>query len=187
LTLQVHGGIYLLLGLASSGALREVASLLLGAASWPGERQVALWIGLAAAMAAYWLSGDRSQESRASKSAQLFRVSIAASLVWLAAGIAAGILTAACHAAMGAAASDAYCATLRTAVLAGLGMLLAWAGGHWNRAELSRLVYPAMILGGYRLVMEDLHQGHTGALFFSLLLYGAVLTMLPRMKSWKRA
>jgi hypothetical protein len=39
-----------------------------------------------------------------------------------------------------------------------------------------------MFLGGYRLVVQDLNQGHTGALFFSLLLYGAVLTALPRLK-----
>jgi hypothetical protein len=186
LTLQVHGGIYLLLALVSSGALREVASLLLGAASWPGERQMALWIGLGATAAAYWLSAGRGQTQGTPRNTQIFRIAMAASFVWLVGGIAAGTLTAAYHAAMGAAASDAYCATLRTAVLAGLGLLLAWVGGHWNHAELSRLVYPAMILGGYRLVVEDLHQGHTGALFFSLLLYGAVLTMLPRMKSWKR-
>jgi len=39
-----------------------------------------------------------------------------------------------------------------------------------------------MLLGGYRLVVEDLHEGHKGALFLSLLLYGAVLMALPRMK-----
>jgi len=31
-------------------------------------------------------------------------------------------------------------------------------------------------------VLQDVNQGHTGALFFSLLLYGAVLTALPRLK-----
>jgi hypothetical protein len=40
-----------------------------------------------------------------------------------------------------------------------------------------------MFLGGYRLVMQDLQQGHTGALFFSLLLYGTVLIALPRLKA----
>jgi hypothetical protein len=43
-------------------------------------------------------------------------------------------------------------------------------------------MYPAMFLGGYRLVAQDLQQGHTGALFLSLLLYGAALTALPRVK-----
>jgi hypothetical protein len=113
---------------------------------------------------------------------QVFRIAVAASFVWMAAGIAAGILTAAYHVVLGAGASLAYRAALRTGVLAGLSLLLAWAGPRWNRPELSLLVYPAMVLGGYRLLVQDLHQGHNGALFFSLLLYGAVLTALPRLK-----
>ena len=56
LTLQVHGGIYLLLALATSGALQDAAGLLMGAAAWPAERQIALWTGLAASAAAYALT-----------------------------------------------------------------------------------------------------------------------------------
>ncbi|MGO9259578.1 MAG: hypothetical protein ACLQU1_25185 [Bryobacteraceae bacterium] len=186
LTLEVHGGIYLLLALASSGALQEATALLLGAGPWPGERQVALWTGLAATAAAYALvahySRDDRREGHPTWNMQVFRIAVAASFVGMAAGIAAGALTGLYHLAMGADATHAYCATLRTGTLAGLSLLLAWAGPRWNRAELSRLIYPAMLLGGYRLVVEDLHEGHKGALFLSLLLYGAVLMALPRLK-----
>jgi hypothetical protein len=182
MTLLVHGGIYLLLALATSGAFQEVAGLLLGAASWPGERQMALWTGLAATAAAYALVTYYGPADRPARNMQVFRVAVAASFVWMAAGIAAGILTGAYHLVLGAGASLAYRAALRTGVLAGLSLLLAWAGPRWNRPELSLLVYPAMVLGGYRLLVQDLHQGHNGALFFSLLLYGAVLTALPRLK-----
>jgi hypothetical protein len=182
LTLQVHGGIYLLLALATSGAFQEAAGLLLGDASWPGERQMALWTGLAATAAAYALVAYYGPDNHPSRNVQVFRIAVAASFVWLAAGIAAGILTGAYHLVLGAGASHAYCAALRTGVLAGLSLLLAWAGPRWTRPELSRLIYPAMFLGGYRLLVQDLHQGHKGALFFSLLLYGAVLTALPRLK-----
>jgi len=182
MTLLVHGGIYLLLALVASGALQEVAGLLLGAGSWPGERQMALWTGLAATAAAYALTTYYGPEDRPSKNMQVFRIAVAASFVWMAAGIAAGILTATYHLVLGAGASLAYRAALRTGVLAGLSLLLAWAGPRWKRPELSLLVYPAMVLGGYRLLVQDLHQGHNGALFFSLLLYGLVLTALPRLK-----
>jgi hypothetical protein len=181
LTLQVHGVIYLLLALAISGAFQEATDGLLGAAIWPGERQLALWTGLAAAAAAYALAAYYGTADHP-WNMRLFRIAVAASFVWLAAGVAAGILTGAYHAVWGAGATDAYCATLRTGVLAGLSLLLAWAGPRWKRSELSPLVYPAMFLGGYRLVAQDLHQGHTVALFLSLLLYGAVLTALPRLK-----
>src|ERR1017187_4798614 len=182
LTLQVHGGIYLLLALAASGAVQEAANLLLRSASWPGERQVALWTGLAANTVAYALGMYYGREGRPSWNVRAFRIAVAASFVGLVSGIAAGILTGAYHLVLGVGANQAYCATLRTGVLAGLSLLLAWAGSRWNRWELSRLVYPAMFLGGYRLVAQDLQQGHTGALFLSLLLYGAVLTALPRLK-----
>ena len=82
----------------------------------------------------------------------------------------------------GESASHAYCATLRTAVLAGAALLLAWAGARWNRQELSRLIYPAMLLGAYRLIAIDLHQDRNPALFLSLLFYGAALMILPKLK-----
>jgi hypothetical protein len=182
MTLQVHGVIYLSLALAASGAVQEAAAQLLGSALWPNDRQAALGTGLAAAAIAYLLATYYGSRDRASWHTWVFRIAIAAGFVWLAAGSAAGILTGGFHAAFGAGASHAYCATLRTGILAGLSLLLAWAGPHWNRLELSHLVYPTMLLGAYRLVVQDLNQGHTGALFFSLLLYGAVLTALPRLK-----
>ena len=45
LTLQVHGGIYLLLALVASGALAQAAAFLLGAASWPGANDAAIVAG----------------------------------------------------------------------------------------------------------------------------------------------
>jgi hypothetical protein len=182
MTLQVHGAIYLVLALAASGAAEEAASQLLGAALWPGDHQAALWTTLAATAAAYLLVVHYSADGSPGWKVLTFRIAVAACFGWIAAGIVAGALTGVYHLIFGAAASHAYCATLRTGVLAGLSVLLAWVGPRWNRSELSRLIYPVMFLGGYRLVAQDLHEGHKGALFLSLLLYGAVLTALPRLK-----
>jgi hypothetical protein len=175
-TLQVHGATYLLLALATSGAAEEATAFLMGAALWPGTRQLALWAGMLAAAAGYALV------ARSGRGPAWFRLTVAAVFVWLAAGIFAGALTGGYHVLFGAGASHAFCATLRTAVLAGLSILLAWTGPRWHRNELSRLIYPAMFLGGCRLIVQDLNQGHTGALFLSLLVYGAALTCLPRVK-----
>jgi len=82
----------------------------------------------------------------------------------------------------GEAASHAYCATLRTTVVAVAALLLAWAGSRWDNLELSRLIYPAMALGAYRLLTDDLHQDRKAALFLSLLVYGSALIALPRLK-----
>jgi hypothetical protein len=169
------------LALVASGAAQQATSLLLGSASWPGEGQIALWAGLGASAFTYALVVHYSTEGRSSRSANVVHIAIGAGFLWQASGIAAGVLTGAYHL-VGAGASHAYSATLRTGVLAGLSLLLAWVGSRWKRRELSHLIYPAMFLGGYRLVAQDLQQGHTGALFLSLLLYGAVLITLPRLK-----
>ena len=181
LTLQVHGAIYLLLALASSGALQESTGVLLGSAGRPGERQIDLWTALAASAAAYWLTKHYRFDGAPSTTRQSCRLAIAASFVWLAAAAAAGELIAGYRLAFGYFAADAYCATIRTGVLACLALLLAWAGPRWNRSELSLLAYPAMLLGGYRLIAWDIHHGEKAALFLSLLLLGGALTVLPRL------
>ena len=177
LTLQVHGAIYLVLGMAVSGALTGVTSFELGDSSMTAAGQAALWSAIVAAGISYTL-GMRSPVASAT-----LRLALAGCLGWLAAGMIAGALTAGYHAAFGTSASHAYCATLRTGVLATAALLLAWAGARWNRPELSRLIYPAMLLGAYRLIAFDLHQDRNPALFLSLLLYGSALITLPKIRN----
>ena len=173
-TLESHGAAYLLAGLVSAGALQESAALLLGRALWPVEAQTALWAGAAIAALGYVFSNH---------TATWLRLVTAATFLWLAAGIAAGLLTGAYHAWFGPAASHAYCATLRTSILAAAAVALAWCGARWSRQELSLLMYPAMVLGAYRLIAEDLYQESKVALFFSLLAYGGALVVLPKLKT----
>jgi hypothetical protein len=178
MTLQVHGAIYLLLALASSGALTQSAAFLFGSTSWPGTNDVAIIAGAAVSAVCYWMVRQAPSE--------VFRFGVAATLALLVAGIAAGLLTAAYHGLLGQSASHAYCATIRTTVVAAAALLLAWAGPRWNNHEFSRLIYPAMLLGAYRLLTDDLHQDRNTALFLSLLVYGSALIALPRLKKDRR-
>jgi hypothetical protein len=178
LTLQVHGGLYLVLALAASGALHRSAEFSLGSAHWSSETTGALWTGLVVAGICYLLAVSGPGQAA---SLQIHRLVVAGIFAWLLAGALASALTAGCHSAFGAAGGHPYCATLRTGVLAGLALVLAWTGARWNRTELSRLVYPAMILGAYRLAMVDFPQDHKPALFLSLLVYGGALMALPRL------
>ncbi len=190
LTLQVHGGLYLLLTLVTSGALAQAARFLLGEGTWPGENGVAIGAGAAATGLCYGLAvhfGRRyvstvPTSSRGEWGFQVFRLAAAGTFVWLLAGISAGLLTAAYHRFFGETASHAYCATLRTGIVAGSALLFAWVGSRRNYPELGRLIYPAMAVGAWRLVTEDLHQERKAALFLSLLIYGAALMALPRFK-----
>jgi hypothetical protein len=171
-TLQVHGGIYLLVGLAAAGALEEAAGLLLASRAWPLGAEWPLLGGLVVAATCYALA--RHVEGP-------LRIAEAGLLVWLAGALLAGILTFGYHSVFGGAASHAYCATLRTAVISLGALSLAWGGAHWKRIEFSRLVYPVMALGAWRVIGIDLHQDRTTALFLSLFLYGATLVLLPRI------
>ena len=111
-----------------------------------------------------------------------FRVAMAAALVWLVTGLAAGSLTGAYHGLFAAAAGDPYCATLRTLAVVGVTLLLAAIGTQANFRDFAQLVYPLMLLGGYRLLSDDLRQDRKTALFLSLLVYGATLIALPRLR-----
>ena len=180
LTLQVHGGIYLLLALAGTGALKQATAMVLGSAHWSSESPAAIGAGLVTAALCYLLAA-RDRGAGGSAGIQIFRLAVAGTFVWLLAAAASGALTAGYHATFGLLASHPYCATLRTSVLAAIALLLAWAGARWQRVEMSRLIYPAMILGAYRLVMVDLGQDNKPALFLSLLAYGGALMALPRL------
>ena len=181
LTLEVHGGIYLLLAVVSLGAPQQATAFLLGKAIWTGARWT-LAVGAFIATLGYALTTRFAPAGSTTWMLTVLRLALAAAFVWLMAGIAAGSLTAAYHAWFGADATHAYCETLRTAVLVAASLLLAWSGSRWNRPELSRLIYPVMLLAGYRLIAADLHQDRKEALFFSLLVYGAALTALPKLR-----
>jgi hypothetical protein len=180
LTLQVHGCLYLVLGLVVSGAFHAAGEFVLGSGSWPGEHAGALGEGAAAALIGYLLVAHYGR-GKTPWNFLAVRLGVAAAFAWLAAGITAGMLAAAYHAGFGEAASHAYCATLRTGVLAAASLLLAWAGTRWHIVEMLHLIYPTMVLGAYRLLVVDLHEERKAALVLSLLIYGTALIALPKL------
>jgi hypothetical protein len=162
-TLLAHGSIFLLLSLAGSGALAEAGRSLLGPATAP-ERIWMTCVGILCCAAGL----------AACRQTALLRLAMAAGVAWLTAGLTAAALTGAYHAILGPTATHAYCATIRTSILAG-GALLAARSGY------SRLIYPLMLLGAYRLLFDDMHQEQKAAAVISLLVFGAVLMALPRL------
>jgi hypothetical protein len=179
LTLEVHGVVYLLLALLLSGALRVAAGFLLGSDYWPEPVAPALWIGAVVTGACYLLAVRSSRSHEGAWNFHALRLTMAAGLVWLVLGIVAASLTGIYHGLFAVAAGDSFCATLRTGAVVGVSLLLAWAGSRLNFRDLTQLVYPLMLLGGYRLLTDDLHQDRKIVLFLSLLLYGAALMALP--------
>jgi len=77
--------------------------------------------------------------------------------------------------------NPALVAVIRTAVLACSAILMAAIGKRNWYAELKWMVYPVLILGAIKLLLEDLHIGDTGLLSLSFIFYGLALILVPRL------
>lgn len=72
-------------------------------------------------------------------------------------------------------------AVIRTMATCAAALVLAFVGAWWKRLELVWLAYAAAILGSLKLVFEDLRIGSAESLAASLLIYGTVLILIPRL------
>jgi hypothetical protein len=72
-------------------------------------------------------------------------------------------------------------AVLRTAILAAIALGLALAARPGAFPELGWLVYPVVVLGGVKLLLQDLRHGRPATLVLSLAIYGTVLVLAPRL------
>lgn len=70
---------------------------------------------------------------------------------------------------------------VRTAVLAATAVALAWLGRWPKLREVRGWVYPALVAGGLKLLLEDLPAGRPGTLFLSFVLFGSALILAPRL------
>jgi len=77
--------------------------------------------------------------------------------------------------------STSLLAAVRTAVLAGMAVVLAGLGGRRSWPELRWLVYATLAAGAVKLLVEDLGQGRPITLFVAFALYGGALVAVPRL------
>jgi hypothetical protein len=92
---------------------------------------------------------------------------VVATIVWLAAGrlqLAASRLS-----------------VIRTIVNCALALTLGFLGFRWRRVELGWVAYAAVAFGTLKLLFEDLRFGNPASLVVSLLFYGLILILLPRL------
>lgn len=104
----------------------------------------------------------------------------AATVVCFGVGFAAAAVVALFSIVLGVAIDEPALATVRTVLIAGAAMVLAWCGWRFGRPELIWIIYPTMIFGAFKLLAQDFRQGRPLTLFLSLLSYGGALLLLPR-------
>jgi hypothetical protein len=112
---------------------------------------------------------------------RLVLLAIAGICIWSVMGVVSGVLVAVLGNTGLLGRGNAAAATVGTVVLTAASVGMAWQGTKGQRFELVWLLYPIMLLAGYKLLTQDLRQEHTFALFVSLLCYGGSLVLLPRM------
>jgi hypothetical protein len=109
------------------------------------------------------------------------RLAIAITLAWSAAGSLVAVIAAALPHATTLAVDAGVLATVRTSVLAGAAMAVAWAGRSERFRETGWLLYPLLAAGGFKLVVEDLPRSQPSTLFIALAVYGGALIAAPRL------
>jgi hypothetical protein len=78
--------------------------------------------------------------------------------------------------------SEAIVAVVRTGVIAATAMTLATVSRSRLFIELSWFVNPLLILGGLKLLIEDLRHGTPFSRFFGFAIFGIALIMAPRLR-----
>ena len=74
---------------------------------------------------------------------------------------------------------------VRTVVICLLALILGFGGSRLKRVELLWVAYVAIAFGTLKLVFEDLRFGNTASLVASLLSYGLILILIPRLTRQK--
>lgn len=163
-TFSWHGALYLLAAGLTPGVAGAILNAFTGAALQPVNP--ALWTFAIAAVGCYAACFyTKCARAPAFVSAFFASVSIGALLIF-GAHPAAGVL-----------------ATARMLVICILALLCGFSGARMGRRELVWIGYVAIALGTVKLVMEDFRLSHPAALAVSLVCYGAVLILLPRLSA----
>ncbi len=183
ITLKYHSAIYMvtaaiacnLVALASNGLLADPTRAL------HSVEPFCLGIVMLAALC-YGALASTSTEKTSSWYTLLPQATLAALVVWSAAGIAAGTLPGLLGLQKSSPDVDpALIVATRPSVLAIIAVLLAWSARRWSLKELTWLVYPILILGGAKLALESLQHGRPETLFVAFALYGGALIVTPRL------
>jgi len=179
--LGLHAAVYAIAAAAASGLLAASASALVGSvtSAWGAFTPATLLV--MAAIAACWTISPTPDADRAGMYARIPRLFVALALVWSTSGWLVSLLTPLLSVTPGGGADLGVVATVRTAILAAGALALAWAGRHPRFREAAWLLYPVLIAGGIKLLLEDMPQSRPSTLFLALALYGGALIAAPRL------
>ena len=179
LSLGVHVSLYLAAAAIFSGLLNLAGNALAGTV--PSSLDAGAWVVAVSAVLCYaiaWRAANDQWKQR---------------LVWivpclLVAGVVA-TLAVMLSVRLGSASEMLNASRLsvfRTVVICSLALILSFGGSRLKRAELLWVAYVAIGFGTLKLLFEDLRFGNAASLVASLLFYGLVLILIPRLTRFGR-
>jgi len=179
-TLRAHSATYLFLAFLQTGLFAAAGDAFLGdpGTAWSGAG-LAGPVALATAAACYVML-LRSRDPAAPRQRRIPRFLVGVMALtgagWVAVTILVRLVTGAPPEA-----SPAMVAVVRTAILAVTALGLARAARIPAYTELGWLVYPILVAGLAKLLLEDLKVGDPVALTVSFALFGGALVLAPRL------
>jgi hypothetical protein len=173
LSLGLHGSFYLAAAAALSPLLRYAGNALARTVEAAPDWNV--WI---VALAAFLCYGIGTQEAGGRTNRRLLWV-VPVMLVGLT--VAALAVVAIAGLAGHSGLSAALLSVVRTLVICALALIFGFLRARSNRLELGWVAYTAVAFGTLKLLFEDLRFGNPTSLVASLLFYGLILILLPRL------
>lgn len=183
-TLSLESALFAIAAALSSGLLAQGAYAFAAPAAKAWPPVTAAHLALLVAIGVASILGPREGSPLWGRAAGLPRLLLLSVLVWGGGGALLAALRPAIAGEPGATTDPAALAVLRTAVLSGTAVLLAWVGRRFDRLrEAAWLVYPVLVAGGVKILLEDFPTGRAEELFVALGLYGGALIVAPRLLS----
>jgi len=174
LSLGMHASFYLAAAAAVSTLPAYAADAF--AENVPGVPDWRVWIVAVTAALCYGIGASTQQDQGRRR---LLWVTPAAIVGFTGAALAIAAIVALASRHFELAASSL--SVIRTVVICALALALGFLGSRQKRVELAWLAYAAVALGTLKLLVEDLRFGNAASLVVSLLFYGLILILLPRV------
>lgn len=173
-TLRIHGTLYLLAAVLILGFPGAILNAFTGTTL--GSANPALWIVAVSASLCYaaCFFGKSGPMTVNVVPALLSAASIGALLILVVVPFIGGNPT------------PSFLAAARTLIICALAAASGFIGSRTGRRELVWVSYAAIALGTVKLVMEDFQQSRPAALATSLVCYGAVLILVPKLSARAR-
>jgi len=174
LTLGMHVSFYLAVAAILSGLLNLVGSALAGtvpSALDPGE-----WVVAASAGACYAIGWRASTDHWRERLLWIVPAVLVAAV-----GAAVAVMASVRLGSASGLRSASHLSVFRTVVICSVALILSFSGSRLKRAELSWVAYLAIAFGTLKLLFEDLRFGNAASLVASLLFYGLILILIPRL------